>query len=346
MTPILRGAFNVAPMVLLTAPTAGTGKSHYVNTVSTIATGRVCPVITNVPSSEEMEKRLGALVLEGVPIISLDNCTDDLGGNLLCQITEQRYVRIRILGKSEEPQCEYRGSVFATGNNIGYLGDMTRRGLICNLDAVLERPETRTFAFDPVKRAAEQRGQFIHDVLTISRANRAAGCPKPAACSPMGSYGDWSAAVREPLVWLGKADPIASMDTSREEDPARIAARRLMALHDELPPSFTVAELAQLAERRTSSGGYHATYEYAHPDLRELLVQQAGNIKGAVDTRRLAKWLTSMLRQIHNGFRLVLLRESKGTATDMGSRRSRPTSVREMPMTWGFDWVARHHAEQ
>jgi putative DNA primase/helicase len=312
MTPVLRGAFNVAPMTLLTAPTAGTGKSHYVNTASTIATGRVCPVITNVPSSEEMEKRLGAMVLEGVPIISLDNCTHDLGGDLLCQITEQRYVRIRILGKSEQPQCEYRGSVYATGNNVTFIGDMTRRGLICNLDAALERPETRSFAFDPVKRAAEQRGQYIHDILTVARAYRAAGCPK-TGCGSIGSYGAWSATVREPLVWLGKADPIASMDTLREEDPARIAARRMVALQGELPSSFSAAELIQLAEKMEAKGSsYPQTYEYAHPELRELLIQQAGNFKGVIDSRKLSRWLSSIRGQIHDGFRLVLIRESKG----------------------------------
>jgi hypothetical protein len=318
MTPVLRGAFNVAPMTLLNAPTAGTGKSHYVNTASTVATGRVCPVVTNVASSEEMEKRLGAMVLEGVPIISLDNCSHDLGGDLLCQITEQRYVRIRILGKSEQPQCEYRGSVYATGNNVTYLGDMTRRGLICNLDAALERPETRTFAFDPVKRAAEQRGQYIHDILTISRAYRVAGCPK-TGCSSIGSYGAWSITVREPLVWLDKADPIASMDTLREEDPARIAARRMVALSDELPSSFTIAELIQRAERTEAKGSaYPQTYEYAHPELRELLIQQAGNFKGVIDSRKLSRWLSSIRGQIHDGFRLVLVKESKGHGNRYG----------------------------
>jgi hypothetical protein len=318
MTPVLRGAFNVAPMTLLEAPTAGTGKSHYVNTASTLATGRACPVITNVASSEEMEKRLGAMVLEGVPIISLDNCSHDLGGELLCQLTEQRYVRIRILGKSETPPCEYRGSVYATGNNVTYLADMTRRGLVCHLDAALERPETRTFAFDPVRRAAEQRGQYIRDILTISRAYRVAGCPKPDTCSPIGSYGGWSIAVREPLVWLGRGDPIASMDTLREEDPARIAARRLMALRLELPSSFTVAELIQLAEQMAASQGYHPTYEYAHPELRELLIQQASNFKGAIDSRKLSRWLTSIKGQIHDGFRLLLVKESKGHGNRYG----------------------------
>jgi hypothetical protein len=48
--------------------------------MATVVRGRPCPVITNSQSIEEMEKRLGALVLGGVPMISLDNCSSDIGG--------------------------------------------------------------------------------------------------------------------------------------------------------------------------------------------------------------------------------------------------------------------------
>jgi putative DNA primase/helicase len=49
--------------------------------------------------------------------VSLDNITHDLGGELLCQITERPIVRIRVLGRSEMPDCECHTMVFATGNN-------------------------------------------------------------------------------------------------------------------------------------------------------------------------------------------------------------------------------------
>ena len=135
-------------------------RAYLADLISTIARGQLCPVITNVKSVEEMEKRLGALVLEGVPMISLDNCSGDIGGDLLCQITERRLIRIRILGKSEAPECEWRGVLFATGNNVTFLGDMTRRGLIANLDAKVERPELREFSFDPIERVLADRGSL------------------------------------------------------------------------------------------------------------------------------------------------------------------------------------------
>src|SRR5262245_64507389 len=97
-----------------------------------------------------MEKRLGALLLEGLPLVSLDNCVSNLGGALLCQMTSELMIKPRILGKSEAPECEWHGTLFATGNNMTVEGDMTRRTLISNMDAGVERPELREFEFDPI----------------------------------------------------------------------------------------------------------------------------------------------------------------------------------------------------
>jgi putative DNA primase/helicase len=274
MTPVLRGAFSVAPMFLMLAHVAGSGKSHLVNLASTIATGRPCPVITMAASSGEMEKRLGAMILEGAPIISLDNCSNDLEGDLLCQITEQPIVRIRILGKSETPQCEWRGTLFATGNNISLRGDLTRRGLVCNLDAGVERPELRSFPFDPVKRAAAQRGDYIHAILTIARAWRVSGSAN--LCGPLGSYGQWSDTVRAALVWLGCDDPVRSMESAREDDPVRHAARGLVALwqqHLQVGTPYTAVEIINAAEEMQ---GYVHFETYARPDLRAFLILHAG----------------------------------------------------------------------
>jgi class 3 adenylate cyclase len=73
-------------MFIVRAHTPGTGKSYPVDVISAIATGRLCPVITASRSEEEIEKRLGAVVLGGASIVSLDNCTHDLSGDLLCQL--------------------------------------------------------------------------------------------------------------------------------------------------------------------------------------------------------------------------------------------------------------------
>jgi putative DNA primase/helicase len=300
LTPVLRGGFDVVPMHLLRAPDMGTGKSFFHDLTSTIVRGQPCPVITNCKSVEEMEKRLGALVLEGVPMISLDNCSHDIAGDLLCQITERRLIRIRILGKSEAPECEWRGTLLGTGNNITLLGDMTRRGLIGNLDAKVERPELRQFDFDPIDRVLKDRGAYIAATITIARGYIAAGSPK--VCNPLGSYGGWSKIVRSPLVWLGKADPVLSMEEARKEEPGRRALHNLINIwhaHLSLNIGYTAA---QLIARATDQ-------EIMITELRELLLQQAGTPRGDIDPRKVGMWLMSICGRVHEGHRIERVKE-------------------------------------
>jgi hypothetical protein len=310
LTPLLRGAFDVGPMFLMLAHQVSNGKSYLVNLAAALATGHNCPVITNCASDEEMEKRLGALVLEGAPIISLDNCSFDINGDLLCQITEQRLVRVRILGKSETPRCEWRGTMFATGNNIRLVGDMTRRGLLCNLDAKLERPELRKFKANPMASILQNRGKYIAAAITIARAYRVAG--EDAECGPIASYGQWSKAVREPLVWLGEKDPVASMDTAQQTDPLRVAALELVEHwreNLELNISYTAAEVVKIASQ-TSSIQVDGLYEqhYKMPEFFDLLEMQAGAGRGHIDPTKVGRWLMSIRGQVHDGYKLSLVR--------------------------------------
>ena len=109
-------------------------------------------------TEEETEKRVGAALLMAQPLISIDNVNGTLGGDCLCQAVEREVVMIRILGRSEAPQIEPRGTTFfATGNNIAISGDMTRRAIRCTLDRKEERPELHQFKGDPVKTVLADR---------------------------------------------------------------------------------------------------------------------------------------------------------------------------------------------
>src|SRR4051812_11530345 len=101
------------------------------------------------------------MLLGAVPIISPDNVNGELGGEALCQMIERPLVRVRILGKSAVPELECRAMFFATGNNLVLVGDMTRRAVLCTLDAGMERPELRPFGFDPIKRVLADRGAYV-----------------------------------------------------------------------------------------------------------------------------------------------------------------------------------------
>ncbi len=149
LTATVRRSLRTAPLHGFTAPTPGTGKSKIVDLASVIATGREAGVVAMGANPEELEKRLGALLMAGSPI-AIDNIEAQLGSDLLCQILTQTTVRPRILGKSETPELPTNVLVTATGNNLVLAGDMTRRGLLCRLDAGVERPELREFDFEPV----------------------------------------------------------------------------------------------------------------------------------------------------------------------------------------------------
>jgi putative DNA primase/helicase len=220
MTPILRGAFLVTPMHASRAPTAGSGKSFLWDIVAAIAIGQLMPVMSTGANVEETEKRLGAALMAGQPLISIDNISGELGGDTLCQVIERPVVDIRILGRSEKVRVEARGtSTYATGNNFVVLGDLTRRVITVNLDPQMERPELRQFDFDPIERVLADRGKYIAAALTIGRAYVVAG--RPGRLPRLASFEGWSDLVRSSLVWLGKADVVQSMESARAEDPER-----------------------------------------------------------------------------------------------------------------------------
>ena len=279
-TAALRAAMEVAPLHGVRSPTPGVGKSHLIDVIAATATGRRCPVIRAAQTEEESEKRLGALLMAGVPLVSLDNVSTTLGGDTLCQMVERPVVRVRILGRSKAPEFECKAAVFATGNNLTLTGDMTRRALLCTLDAEVERPELREFGFDPLVRVLANRGPYVAAVLTTSlayQAYRAAG--GSPVCAPLGSYADWSERVRAPLIWLGEADPIASMETAREEDPDLVNLREIFAHWEAglgLNTPYTVSAIIQAACRQDRSAAYDEGPTFANAEFRDVLMRVAG----------------------------------------------------------------------
>ncbi|MCC0808855.1 hypothetical protein FPV16_22070 [Methylobacterium sp. W2] len=307
LTALVRGVLPTAPLHAIRAHSPGTDKSFLVDLAATIATGRRCPVIAAGKTEEETEKRLGALLRDAVPVVSIDNVNGDLGGDMLCQLTERPLVRVRILGKSEAPELECRSATFATGNNLVLSGDMTRRALVCSLDAVMDRPELRDFTFDPIARVLNDRGNYVAAALTVIRAYRVAG--SPTVCGAIGSYEDWSDMVRSPLVWLGHADPVASMETAREEDPELSAIRELFEhwrAHLSLASSYTTNAITKAAcEKQPGSQFDYGTHDFVAPEFRDLLLRQAGD-GGAVNSRRLGKWLSRIKGRVIGGYRIEM----------------------------------------
>jgi hypothetical protein len=307
ITPVVRGAFPVTPMHTSRAPVAGSGKSFLFDTVSAIAIGQPMPVISTGTNEAELEKRLGTAFMAGQPLISVDNVTGELGGDALCQLIERPVVDIRILGKSESRRIEARGtSLFATGNNFVIVGDVCRRSLTANLNPRVERPELRQFAFDPVDRVLADRGKYIAAALTICRAYRVSG--QPGKAPKLASFEGWSDTVRSALIWLGKADPVQSMELARAEDPELAELNDMLegwseAIGVGVP---TRSKLNSVITRGTAMVRQTDGSELgpAHPVFHAALVgivQRSEKKPAKIDAHMLGKWLQTVKGRIVDG---------------------------------------------
>jgi hypothetical protein len=314
LTALLRGSLPTAPIYLVRGDTPGVGKSYLVDVIAMVAVGRLCPVITASRSPEETEKRIGAVLLDGSTIVSLDNVTHDLGGELLCQATERPLVRIRILGRSEMVDCECHTTLFATGNNVNFKGDMVRRGLVCDLEARDERPELRVFRNDALAHASADRGPYVAAALTIVRAYLTAGVP--AVCGPFGSYSAWSTMARSPLVWLGEPDPLACIEGIRAEDTELAGIREFFGLWKDyllLGTPYSTTKIIEIADDRAPTN-FNPSW------LKSFLLRVAATRgkEREVSPERLGKWLGRISGRIVNGLRLI---KEHDKATNVASFR-------------------------
>ena len=302
LTALIRRSLPTAPMHAFSAPVAGSGKSSLVDIASIIATGHEAAVISQGTSDAEMDKRLGAALLAGDPIISIDNCETPLGGELLCQMLSQTRVRTRVLGQSATPELTSGAFIAGTGNNLTLIGDVTRRALLCSLDPKCERPETRVFDRDPIAAAKSGRPRYVAAALTLIRAFHVAGRRSKAA--PLGSFEVWSNLVRGALLWLGCADPVDTMEAARNADPRRAAIAAVIAQWRNVigAESVTVSEIIERATARVRSTDREPS-EYVHPDFREALLTVAGD-GGAINGRRLGNWLRAISGRLVDGARI------------------------------------------
>ena len=318
ISPVCRGALSVVPMHAFRASTAGSGKTFLVDVASTLATGRPCPVATVAKNEEETEKRLGGLLLAAFPVVCLDNVNGELGGDLLCQAIERPIVQIRPLGASDIIEIESRASMFATGNAMRVRGDMTRRTLIADLDAQMERPELREFPMNPVEEIMADRGRYVAACLTIVLAHANAGHPGLSQLPPLNSFEDWSKTVRAALIWLGCADPCASMETARADDPELSElTETLDAWVSEFGAvvSLTAGEIvAMIAERYAPEENQDGPGGYRHPLMREIVLRIASG-RGGIETKRLGNWLKSKDGRISQGRRFRQAGKANGGVT-------------------------------
>jgi hypothetical protein len=302
-------------MHVATAPVPSSGKSYLFDTVSAIATSQAMPVIAAGRTEEETEKRLGAAMLAGQPLITIDNVNGELHGDALCQIIERPRPQVRILGKSELIDVEARGTtLFANGNNITIVGDLCRRVVITKLDPNMERPELRAFTGKPVETVLVDRGAYVAAALTICRAYIAAG--RPDLKKRLASFEGWSDTVRSALTWLGKADPIDSMEMVRDEDPEKAALGDVLAAWADAigtgaSHGLQLKEVIEMVNRGridTTTG----IFRHEFPELSSAVHAILSRGRRQPDATSLGYWMRSNKNRVVNGMRFEARTDSEG----------------------------------
>jgi putative DNA primase/helicase len=283
LTALVRQSLLRAPGFAFDAPVPRTGKSKCIDIAHAIAWGHRAAVNNWTGDRKEDEKLLGAVALSGCAALAIDNIEDVIGGALLCEILTQPFVKVRILGLSQQPAAETAFLVTFNGNNLMFKGDITVRVLKARLDAGMEAPEERVFDFDPVDEALKNRPELVVAGLTAMRAFQVS--PELVECKPYSDFTGWSRMVREALIFYGEPDPVLTAKEVKSEDPRREEHRTILlewkrAFGDFAYPAKDVAAAVSRPTKR------------AHPALFMALLGIAPNRCGeGIDGKKLGAWL-------------------------------------------------------
>ncbi|MEW6038015.1 MAG: hypothetical protein AB1648_07190 [Pseudomonadota bacterium] len=296
LTAVMRPLLPSAPLMGVDASTPGTGKTTLVDVCGLIALGAPIPAITISGSNEEeVEKRLGALLLSGICAVNLDNLSTPLASDLLCQVLTASSVRLRVLGASRAPEVSTSVFICATANNLSLVGDLSRRALTCRLDAKCERPDQRQFSRRITDYVLSQRKVLVESALTIMANYADAGRPD-VGTAPFGSFDVWSETVRNALIWSGAADPCESRARIEDADPVRAELSDLLKLWFERwgGQALQVRNILECAAISSNE------------EIREVLLTIAASRRDPrqIDPRRLAHWLRRYRGRVVDGLRL------------------------------------------
>lgn len=225
LTAVCRPSLHLAPGVLLRAAPmsgAGAGKGLLARCICIIAFGREPHAVTAAANAEELEKRIASELIEGSPALFLDNLNNTaFRSDLLASAITERPARVRLLGRSQMMPLNASTFVILTGNGLTVSEDMARRFIAVDFDPRTEDPEARRFSNDIHLDVTARRTELLAAQLTIWRWGRIATDIQSGL--PLGSFPQWCAWVRDPLLTLGCHDPAERVSEAKERDSRRQA---------------------------------------------------------------------------------------------------------------------------
>ena len=316
LTAAIRPCLPAAPMIHVQAPVISSGKSFLCSIFAAFAGPAASSALAFPTNEEECQKLLLAALMTSPGAIVFDNLTTDIVPfKSLCSALTEEYLTGRILGVSKTATVGTRVLFLSSGNNVAAVRDMARRCITISLDPKVETPATRKFIGNPLAAVRADRERYVSLALTIIQAWIVAGKPT-ANISPLASYEQWTAWVRQPLTWLGMADPAICIFSQLEQDPDReVLGRLLHAWHFEFGTKPTM--IRDALEKISNLG---------QVELREAL-REVAEERGEINRRRLGKWIARHKGRIVDGMRFE--RVSGTTSAERWSVKP-STSVRSL----------------
>jgi hypothetical protein len=279
LTPVLRPMVGLAPLCIISAPDAGTGKSLLASTIALIATGHQQPMMALPRGKEEWTKTLHSVLIAGTPFIIFDNVGADqrLDAPELALVLTSSEFSCRILGLSRLVRVPQGATWCATGNNVRLGGDIPRRCVQVRLDALVSKPAERDSSEfrhpDLLDWVTRRRGDLLGALLTVVRGWWAAGKPVAPDIPKIGSFDKWAVTVGSILAHAGIEGFLtnrAKLEEFDEERPEWLRFLREIECAFGSRP-FTMRELGE----RIS--GTPALHETRPTDLVEALERSSGS---------------------------------------------------------------------
>lgn len=297
LTAAIRPCLVHAPMFHARAHMVGSGKSYLCELITAFASPQRGTPTTFPADDEECRKLLLAELLRAPAVVEFDNLTSDLlAHKSLCTVLTSEFMSGRILGASKTATVSTRTLFLSSGNNVGPIQDMARRCISIRLDPGCEIPAARTFTRpDLVREVLSERGRYVSAALTIVRAWIAAG-RQMTPCKALAGYSDWSDLCRQPLLWLGCADPTVSVFEAMAEDPERETLGRLLTAWQSIFGGMPA--MVRDAAKETRLMGDDRT------ELLEVLLDIAGE-RGEINRRKLGWWIRRHAGRIVDGRRFI-----------------------------------------
>lgn len=297
LTAAIRPSLPHAPMFHVRAHMVGSGKSYLCELVTAFASPQRGTPTTFPSDDEECRKLLLAELLRAPAAIEFDNLTGDLVAHKsLCTVLTSEFLAGRILGASKTATVSTRALFLSSGNNVGPVQDMARRCVTITLSPQCELPAARVFRRpDLVREVLRDRGRYVSAALTIVRAWIVAERPV-AECRGLAGYADWTSLCRQPLMWLGLPDPVASLFDAIAEDPDRETLGRLLRAWREV----FGRSAAMVRDAVREAGGIRDDEN----ELQEV-IRDIADERGEINRRKLGWWIKRHAGRIVDGLRFT-----------------------------------------